>query len=59
MKAVIVADGECNASDIRLFCQEKLADYKIPKMIEFRQEIPKSPLGKILRKTLVYKIGKK
>lgn len=53
IKAVIVADGECNASDIRLFCQEKLADYKIPKIIEFRQEIPKSPLGKILRKALL------
>lgn len=49
IKAVIVANGQCDAADIRLFCQEKLAAYKIPKIIEFCQEIPKSPLGKIQR----------
>ena len=52
IKAVIVPNGQCNAADIRLFCQQKLAEYKIPKIIEFRQEIPKSPLGKILRQAL-------
>ncbi|NEO95240.1 MAG: acyl--CoA ligase [Moorea sp. SIO3G5] len=50
IKAVIVPNGECDASEIRLFCKEKLAEYKTPKIIEFRDEIPKSTLGKILRK---------
>ena len=35
------------------FCQERLANYKVPRIVEFRDEIPKSPLGKILRKYLV------
>jgi len=29
---------------------ERLANFKVPQIIEFREEIPKSPLGKILRK---------
>ena len=53
IKAVIVADSACQESDIRKFCKEKLAEYKIPKYIEFRDQIPKSPLGKILRKDLL------
>ena len=32
---------------------ERLANYKVPQVVEFRDEIPKSPLGKILRKYLV------
>ena len=53
IKAVIVSHGDCHASAIRSFCKEKLAEYKIPKIIEFMDEIPKSPVGKILRKELV------
>lgn len=34
-------------------CQQSLAEFKVPKIIEFRDEIPKSPLGKVLRKALV------
>ena len=34
------------------FCKEKLAAYKSPKFVEFRQELPKSAVGKILRKIL-------
>ncbi len=34
------------------FCKEKLAAYKRPKIVEFRAELPKSPVGKILRKVL-------
>ncbi|MEH2311068.1 MAG: AMP-binding protein [Nostoc sp.] len=55
IKAVIVPQNRdiCDAKDILAYCQEKLADFKIPKIIEFRDEIPKSPLGKILRKNLI------
>ena len=34
------------------FCKTKLAIYKVPKIIEFRDELPKSAVGKILRKIL-------
>ena len=35
------------------FCRERLANFKVPQVVEFRDEIPKSPLGKVLRKYLV------
>ena len=55
IKAVIVPQNRdiCEEKDILSYCQDKLADFKIPKIIEFRHEIPKSPLGKVLRKHLV------
>lgn len=53
IKAVIVADGECEKREIVAYCKERLAEFKIPKILEFREEIPKSPLGKILRKDLI------
>ena len=34
------------------FCQDKLAKYKWPLAVEFRDELPKSAVGKILRKEL-------
>ncbi|MGF1539076.1 MAG: class I adenylate-forming enzyme family protein [Pleurocapsa sp.] len=55
VKAVIVTDGspKCDAKEISAYCKARLAEFKVPKIIEFREEIPKSPLGKILRKALV------
>lgn len=55
VKAVIVLEaGEhIEENDIIRHCKNYLTDYKIPKYIEFRKEIPKSPLGKILRKALI------
>ena len=55
IKAVIVTKGseDCQAQEISSHCKERLAEFKVPKIIEFREEIPKSPLGKILRKALV------
>lgn len=50
IKAVIVLKEECKEQEILAFCKDKLADFKIPKLIEFRQELPKNPLGKVLRK---------
>jgi len=52
IKAVIVPVGDCTADQIRDWCYGKLVEYKIPRIVEFREEIPKSPLGKILRKYL-------
>ncbi|MEH1814303.1 MAG: AMP-binding protein [Nostoc sp.] len=55
IKAVIVPQNLeiCDEKDILFYCKDKLADFKIPKIIEFRKEIPKSPLGKVLRKNLI------
>lgn len=49
VKAVIVLNEECKEQEILAFCKEKLADFKVPRIIEFRQELPKNPLGKVLR----------
>jgi long-chain acyl-CoA synthetase len=50
---VVLKEGEsATEEEIISFCKEKLAVYKVPKIIEFRQELPKSAVGKILRKIL-------
>jgi long-chain acyl-CoA synthetase len=49
---VIVADGVCSTEDILGHCRERLADFKIPARIEFRESLPKSSTGKILRAKL-------
>ena len=48
----IVADGACSTDDILGHCRERLADFKIPARIEFRDSLPKSPTGKLLRAQL-------
>jgi long-chain acyl-CoA synthetase len=40
-------------------CRESLASYKVPKQIEFRAELPKTPVGKILRKDLRVEVPQK
>ena len=53
VKAVIVPKEECREHDVLSYCKERIAEFKIPKIVEFRKEIPRSPVGKILRKNLV------
>jgi long-chain acyl-CoA synthetase len=53
IKAVIVPSGDCDAEAVRAYCEEKLADFKIPRMIEFRRELPRNPMGKVLKKDLL------
>jgi long-chain acyl-CoA synthetase len=52
VKAVVVAEPGCTEQEIIDLCGRQLAWYKVPKVVEFRSEIPRSPLGKILRKYL-------
>lgn len=54
-KAVIVQkDGEdLTKSEVHRFCRGKLVNYKIPRIIEFRKELPKMSSGKIDRKVLM------
>ncbi|HSO72280.1 MAG TPA: AMP-binding protein, partial [Thermodesulfobacteriota bacterium] len=54
VKVVIVPqDGAAlTAADIEAHCRRLLAFYKVPKIIEFRSELPKSAVGKVLRREL-------
>ncbi|QTN26909.1 long-chain-fatty-acid--CoA ligase [Rhodoferax sp. AJA081-3] len=53
VKLVIVKkDPNVTEADVRAFCKENLTGYKQPKVVEFRGELPKTPVGKILRREL-------
>jgi long-chain acyl-CoA synthetase len=39
--------------ELRAFCKERLAPFKAPSQVEFRKELPKSLVGKVLRRALV------
>ena len=54
VKAWVVLRGNQVATEVELraFCRERLAPYKVPSRIEFRAELPKSMVGKILRRVL-------
>ncbi len=50
---IVLKPGEtADADEIIAHCKGKLAAYKIPKMVEFRDELPKTAVGKVLRKIL-------
>ena len=51
---VVVKPGETlTVEELRAYCKEHLAPYKVPSHIEFRNELPKTTVGKILRRELV------
>jgi long-chain acyl-CoA synthetase len=53
VKLVIVKkDDSLTEATVREFCKTNLTGYKQPKVIEFRTELPKTPVGKILRREL-------
>ncbi|QND66998.1 long-chain fatty acid--CoA ligase [Mesorhizobium loti] len=49
---IVKKDPALTAEAITAFCRENLTGYKRPKYIEFRTELPKTPVGKILRRAL-------
>lgn len=49
---VVKKDPDLDIETVRAYCREHLTGYKVPKHIEFIDEIPKSNVGKILRKEL-------
>ena len=53
VKAVVVPHESCLPQEIVSYCRDKLADFKIPRLVQFVREIPRSPSGKILRKDLI------
>jgi long-chain acyl-CoA synthetase len=54
VKAYVVLKSGQSASEQEIidYCKEKMTNYKVPKSVEFMTELPKSPIGKILRKEL-------
>jgi len=49
---VLRAGQVVSEADLRTFCREKLAPYKVPVKVEFRSELPKTMVGKVLRRSL-------
>lgn len=56
VKAVVVLETEARGKvleeEIIKYCQERLAHYKVPKIIEFKGEVPKTDVGKVSRREL-------
>jgi len=55
IKAIVVLKADARgvgAHELNTFCRERLAPYKIPQFIEFRDMLPKSKVGKLLRREL-------
>ena len=54
VKAYVVLEEnqELTQQELIQFCTDKLAKYKIPKRVEFVKELPKSALGKVLKRVL-------
>jgi long-chain acyl-CoA synthetase len=50
---VVLKEGQqATAEEIIEYCQKNMAKYKVPTSVEFRLELPKSHVGKVLRKIL-------
>jgi long-chain acyl-CoA synthetase len=52
IKAVVATHEICRETDILEHCRKHLAAYKVPRFVEFRDFLPRSPLGKVLRTEL-------
>jgi len=53
VKAFVVSDDpSLSADQIVAHCRQNLTNYKVPRMVEFRSALPKTPVGKILRREL-------
>jgi long-chain acyl-CoA synthetase len=51
---VVLKPGQQVSADaLRAYCRERLAPYKVPAHVEFRSELPKTMVGKVLRRALV------
>ncbi len=51
---VVLKPGQqCSVDEIRSFCKERLAPYKVPTLVDFRTELPMTQAGKVLRRQLV------
>ena len=55
VKAILILKSDVSATEeeIIVWCNERLARYKVPRLIEFRDKLPKSAVGKVLRRVLI------
>jgi long-chain acyl-CoA synthetase len=56
---VVRKDDTLTADELRAFCKESLTGYKVPKQIFFRESLPKTNVGKVLRRALREEIATK
>jgi len=49
---VVATNPNLTAEQVIVYCKENMAGYKVPKFVEFRDDLPKSNVGKVLRKEL-------
>lgn len=49
---VVRRDESLSEDDVRAFCRENLTGYKVPRRVEFRESLPKTNVGKMLRREL-------
>lgn len=56
---VVRKDDTLTADELRLFCKESLTGYKVPKQIFFRESLPKTNVGKVLRRALREEVASK
>jgi long-chain acyl-CoA synthetase len=56
---VLRAGAQATEEELRAFCREGLAPFKVPARVHFRAELPKTMVGKILRRKLVEEEGGK
>ncbi|OUS25160.1 long-chain fatty acid--CoA ligase ['Osedax' symbiont bacterium Rs2_46_30_T18] len=49
---VVPSDSSLQVEELRAYCKDQLAKYKVPREVEFVQELPKSNVGKVLRRML-------
>jgi long-chain acyl-CoA synthetase len=61
IKAIVVLQGEARGKvsedQIKAYCREQLAEYKVPHIVEFRGELPKTDVGKVSRRELREETG--
>jgi long-chain acyl-CoA synthetase len=50
-------DASLDAAAVLAYCRANLAAYKVPRSVEFRASLPKTPVGKILRRALKDEAG--
>jgi long-chain acyl-CoA synthetase len=44
--------GKIGAEELRKWCKDNMTHYKVPKLVELRDDIPKSMVGKVMRREL-------
>ena len=52
LQIVSVGCGKVTEDDIKTYCKQQLAEYKVPHIVEFRGELPKTDVGKVSRREL-------